>query len=160
MLLAPLLAVVAASSPVDRPHRFLLSVVAIPLKGDDSLESFAFETWGVKFKAVCHIPDGWRIKAGSSLSSNGDFEGEGSQGITWYRQSSPKELRSVVLVELFSPVQRSDIHQADGVVPATFNGYATVETDDGDRKVALNFRNIRLSPASRCPSHQRPHSTH
>ena len=125
----------------------------MPLKGDDSVKGFAIETWGVKFKAVCHVPEGWRIKAGNSLTPDGTFEGNGSQGTTWYREPSPKELQSVVLVELSAPVQRFDIHVADGLIPATFKGYVTVQTDDGERKVALTYRNVRLTPAMHCSGH-------
>jgi hypothetical protein len=102
---------------------------------------------------VCHIPPGWTIKAGGSLSPQGTFEGKGGQGITWYRQGSPKDFVALVIVDLYGPVRLHDLHQHDGVIPATFKGYATVSTDDGDRKIPLNAGNIRLSAARSCPSH-------
>lgn len=152
-MILPLLAALVTSAPADHPRTYLASVVRIPLRRDEALEAFTFETWGVTFKAVCHIPPGWSIKAGGSLTPNGVFEGEGSQGVSWYREASPKDFRALVLVELYSPVQRRDIHQHDGIIPATFKGHATVWGDDADRKAALNADNIRLSPARSCPSH-------
>ena len=136
----------------DRPRNYLLSVVGLPTRDTQSVKAFSFNTWGVEFKSVCHIPGGWRIKAGSSATSNGELTAEGSQGATWFNQSRPRELRAFVLVTLFAPVQRLDRTSGSGVVPATFNGYATLETDDGDQRVSLDYRNIRLTPASTCVS--------
>jgi hypothetical protein len=127
--------------------------VGIPLNRDEALEAFTFETWGVRFRAVCHIPPGWTIKAGGSLSPEGTFEGKGSQGITWYRHATPEDFVALVIVDLYGPVRLHDLHQHDRVIPAMFKGYATVSTDDGDRKIPLNAGNIRLSAARRCPSH-------
>ena len=137
--------------PVDHPRIYLLSVGKIPLKDTESIKAFSITTWGVELRSVCRIPGGWRIKAGSSATPNGELTGEGSQGATWFNHSSPIELRSFVLVALYGPVQRADIRSADGVVPATFNGHATVETDEGDRRISLTYRNVTLTPARRCP---------
>ena len=141
----------AASTSADHPRTYLASIVGIPLKRDEAIESFSFDTWGARFKAVCHIPEGWSIEAGGSLTPAGVFKGEGSLGVTWYRQPSPKEFRSLVLVELYGPVQRHDIGR-NGEIPATFKGHATVSGDDRERKISLSADNIKLSPATRCPS--------
>jgi hypothetical protein len=138
---------------VDQPRTYLVSIVGIPLAPDESVQAFAFATGGVTFDAVCHIPGGWRIRAGASLTPNGVLEGDGSQGVTWFRSGSPPALRSLVLVTLYGPVQRRDIRSRDGssLIPATFGGYATITTDDGERTMPLSHRNIRLMPARRCP---------
>lgn len=150
----PLILVLAAcATPPDRPRTYLASVVGLPLNTDDSLEAFSFSTWGVTFSAVCHVPSGWTIKAGGSLTSEGGLEGEGSLGITWFRQSSPPELRNLVLVTLYGPVQRDNVRDTSGdnVIPATFNGSASIATLDGERTEPLTYRNVRLVPAGRCP---------
>jgi hypothetical protein len=151
--LIPLLLLAGAAGPVDHPRTYLLSVGGIPLKDTQSISSFSIETWGVSFKSICRIPPGWRIKAGSSATPNGALTGQGSQGTTWFNHGSPKELRDFVLVTLYARRQQTDIHSADGsgLVPATFNGSVTIETDDGERSLPLTYKNVTLSRASRCP---------
>ena len=120
----------ASASSQDNPKTFLVSVVGFPLKSGES------------------IPGGWRIKAGNSATPDGVLEGEGSQGATWFNRSSPRELRSLALVILYAPVQRSDVRNGPD---ATFKGAATISTDKGERKVRLTYRNVHLTPARHCP---------
>jgi hypothetical protein len=144
---------IASSAPADHPRTYLLSVENFPLRDAQSIEAFSFSTWGVEFNSVCRIPGGWRIKAGSSATPNGELSGEGSHGATWFNRSNPKELRAFVLVTLYAPVQRADIRSADGktLIPATFKGHATISTDNGNRRVPLTYRNVTLRSARRCP---------
>ena len=143
-----------AAAPVDHGHTYLLSIGGIPLKDAQSISAFTIKTWGVEFKSVCRIPRGWRIKAGSSATPNGDLTGQGSQGATWFSRGNPEALRNFVLVTLYGQVQREDVRSVDGsgLVPATFKGYATIETDDGERKIPLTYKNITLAPTARCPA--------
>ena len=153
MIPLSLLLLAGASVQADHPKSFLVSVGSIPVPRDEMIESFAFSTWGVTFKAVCHIPSGWTIKAGGSLTPEGTFEGQGSLGVSMPRSASPKEFRSLVLIELYAPVQRRDIRfpKNSGEVPATFKGFATVTDGDSERKIALSYRNVRLVSARSCP---------
>ncbi|GHH26443.1 hypothetical protein GCM10008023_41040 [Sphingomonas glacialis] len=151
-VLLPLALLTVGAAPVDHPRSYLLSIGQIPLKDTESIEAFAIETWGLQFQSICHIPSGWRIKAGSSATPNGVIEGNGSQGATWFNHGSPKELRAFVLVTLYAPVQRVDIGSPGNGIPATFKGTATISTDDGDLQRALSYRNITLTPARHCPS--------
>jgi hypothetical protein len=148
--LLSLLLMTASSPPVDHPRTYLASIVDLPLKRGESLESFSFETWGVTFGAVCRIPPGWRIKAGSSATPDGVLEGEGSLGATWFSQTNPKALNGLVLVTLYAPVQKQAIRAGDGEIPATFSGYAMVSTEDGETKLPLTADNIRLTPGNHC----------
>lgn len=134
-------------------HTYLISIEGVPLKDTENLKAFSFETWGVRVKSVCHIPPGWFIKAGSSATPDGVLAGEGSQGTTWFSSGSPRELRSLALVEISGSVRWNDERSGSGIVPATLRGFATLETDDGDRKIALERRNIVLRPADRCVDH-------
>jgi hypothetical protein len=79
----------------------------------------------------------WRVK----------LRAKGSTGTTWYRESSPRQLKNFVLVTLYGPVQRHRI----GAVPATFSGEALISDLDDEHKVALPYRNIRLVRANRGP---------
>jgi hypothetical protein len=146
--LLPFALLLTASAPGDRPRTYLVSVVDIPLASRESMESFSVATWGVAFKAVCRIPGGWRIKAGSSATPDGALEGTGSLGATWFKTRSPDGLRNLVLVTLHDALQRADVPNGPD---ATFKGSAVISTEDGERKVSLTYRNIRLTPATRCP---------
>jgi len=152
MRLVPLALLMVSGAPADHPHSYLLSIRRIPLRDRERIQEFSIQTWDVEFKAVCRIPAGWRIKAGGSATPNGELNGIGSQGATWFYHGSPKELQSFVLVTLYGPVQRAAIGTPDNGVPATFRGTATISTDNGEVKRALNYRNITLTSASRCPS--------
>jgi hypothetical protein len=152
-ILLPLL-LLGAAPLGDNAQTYLVSVVALPLKQGESLESFAFATWGVEFLAVCRIPGGWRIKAGSSATPDGTLEGEGSHGATWFNEPSPDDLRDLVLVKLSRPVQREDVRDNTGnaLIPATFNGSAVISARDREQTRGLDYRNMELRAADRCPA--------
>lgn len=146
MSLLALLLSFALPPQKDHPVTYLISV-EIPLGEDERVSSFAFESWGVQYDAVCRIPDGWRIKAGSSATPDGNLEGEGSHGATWIGRESMGQLRNLALVTLFAPVQR----EQEGMVPPTFSGHATIEDSDDSRQIPIGADAIRLMPASGCP---------
>ena len=149
-VLLPICLLALGAAPVDHPKTYLASVVGVPLKTGESIEQFSFLTWGVDVNAVCYVPGGWRITAGRDSTPEGEISGQGSTGTTWYRERSPKQLRNFVLVTLYAPIQRNALHQGTGVVPATFNGEATISDLDDEHKIRLSYRNIRLVRASRC----------
>lgn len=149
--MSPLFAIALAAAlppPVDHPKTYLMSVERIPLRADESMFAFEIDTWGVEFKAVCHVPGGWWIEAGRSATPEGSLKGRGSVGATWFRQTSPSELHNLVLVTLYGPIQRTDI----GDVPATFKGRAKINGMDDERTIQLTSANVRLVPAGRCPN--------
>lgn len=148
----PLTILLVGAAPADHPRSYLLSIGRIPVRDTESIEAFSIKTWGVLFKSVCSIPVGWRIKSGSSLTPNGEIEGEGSQGVTWFNKTSPKELKSFILVTLYGPVQQENIGSPDNGIPATFKGTATINTDDGEVQRSLTYKNVMLTPARRCPN--------
>lgn len=144
----PLLLLATASAPIDHPRVYLASIVNLPLRAGEQMERFSIDTWGVEFRVVCHIPGGWRIKAGSSATPDGVLEGEGSQRATWFNSRNPVELRNVALVVVYGDVQLADILNGPD---ATFQGHAVMSGPDDERRAALGYRNVRLTPAKRCP---------
>lgn len=132
---------------------YLVSVGEVTLGLDEQMKAFSFDTWGVRFNAVCHVPPGWTITAGGGVTPDGEFGGHGSNGITWYNDPSPAELKDIVLITLGGPMQADDILDTagDGLIPATFRGSAMIETDDGERAEVLTIRNVHLTPARHCP---------
>jgi hypothetical protein len=152
MPLLPLFLQLPVPVEKDRPATYLLSVT-IPLGADERISSFSLDSWGVQFEAVCRIPSGWRIKAGSSATPDGVLEGEGSHGATWLGRKGMREIDRLVLITFDGPMQRDAIRSADGssLIPATFAGHATIETPDASREAPIGTDNIRLTRASRCP---------
>lgn len=155
MPMTPLIALLlplTAPTAEDRPATYLASI-SVPLGPNESISDFSFVSRGVLFQAVCRIPSGWRIKAGSSATLDGILEGEGSHGATWLNRENMKALDRLVLITLYGPMQRDPIHSPDGskLFPATFAGKATVETPDDQREISIGTDNIRLTRATRCP---------
>jgi hypothetical protein len=142
-----LLALVLAATSVggDRPRSYLASI-NVELGADESLSGFEFATWGVQFDAVCHIPSGWFIQTGNDAALRGVLKGQGSHGATWLNKGS-KDLRGLVLITMWTPVQRADKPPA---YPATFKGHAVI--DDGNDRRPLTHLNVRLTPATACPN--------
>jgi hypothetical protein len=150
-MITVLAALALSMAAPEGPRTYLASIVNLPLRRGESVESFGFSTWGVRFKAVCSVPSGWTIKAGGDATSTGVLTGEGGQGATWFNKRSPASLHKFVLLQLFAPVQGHDIRSTTGVVPATFDGTAVINAESGERKVHLTHQNLRLAAASRCP---------
>jgi hypothetical protein len=142
-----LLALALATSSVgsESPRTYLASV-NIDLGPHESLSEFKLDTWGVQFNAVCRIPSGWFVQAGSDAILKGSLKGEGSHGATWLTNGTLRELRGLVLITMWGPVQRADA----GPIPATFQGYAVI--GDGAKRLTLSYRNVRLTPAKGCPT--------
>lgn len=145
---AVLLLALATATPATAQRQFLVSIVDLPIGTGEGLMRFSFETWGVQFDRVCHLPPGWRITAGMDATPDGELSGSGSHGATWFNDRNPAPLRNLVLVTLHGPMQRE---KRDGS-PATFEGEALISTADGERKERLTTTNIRLTPAKACPA--------
>lgn len=135
-----------------RDRTYLISLHGYELRDTEHISQFFISTWGVQFLSVCRIPSGWRIAAGSSATSDGILTGEGSQGITWFNNGNPAELRAFALVKIVGPVVWTEQQSEHGIIPATFSGHVKIETDDGPRTVSIDQENISLRPAIRCPN--------
>ncbi len=150
------IALVSATPVQDHPRTYLASIASLNLTDNEYVDGFAVETWGVTLKAVCHFPPGWSINAGSSADPSGEIKGDGSLGVTYLNRKNLSELTGLVLITLDGPVQTKDAGREGGPVfiPATFKGHARVGTygeDNKSRKIRLDYRNIKLVPADRCP---------
>jgi hypothetical protein len=137
--LLPMALLIVASTPPDRSQSYLVSIVDVPVRAGESIERFALSTLGVSYHAICKLPEGWTIKAGSNLRGDGVFEGEGSNGVTWLPGRSPPELEAIASITL-------DIESAS----SSFGGSATIAGIDEEREVALTDKNVRLTAATGC----------
>jgi hypothetical protein len=97
----------AAIAPAarDLPTTYLASISGVPLRADEGIDKFEIETWGVDFKAVCHIPFDWEITAGS-FGPGGRLSGIAGHGASWLRSRDVKKLHALVLVRLVAPVRK------------------------------------------------------
>jgi len=60
----------------------LLSIEGFDLAPNEYVSSFQIETFGFDFYAVCHIPPGWIITAGTDGTPDGTLSGTGGLGVT------------------------------------------------------------------------------
>jgi hypothetical protein len=132
------------------PQTYLASLAGLSLRPGERLDSFSIQTWGVSVEAVCHIPRGWRIRAGGSAAPDGVLEGESTQGTT---RADPAELDRFALITLHGPIQAREVRdRTGGERPATFAGKAVIGGPAQEREVRIEAQNVRLTPASSCPA--------
>jgi hypothetical protein len=145
-IVASFLFALSSAAPAET---YLASITGISLRADESIGHFNLRTWGVRFRAVCHIPSDWEITAGS-FGPQGRISGEAGHGASSIRRENSGELHSLVLVDLSGPVQTHRI----GSAPPTFSGDASVHVgkNDSTRTVRLSAANVRLKRADRCPA--------
>jgi len=129
---------------------YLASIEGIQLNAGEGIASFKLQTWGVVFRAVCHIPYDWEVTAGS-MGPGGRLEGTAGHGAAWIRAGNGRTLHPLVLVTMTGGIQKNDVRIPGGVIPATFSGIASVESGERVRKVRLTYANVRLVPAKHCP---------
>ncbi|KAJ8138157.1 hypothetical protein OY671_008630, partial [Metschnikowia pulcherrima] len=144
----------APSGAVAASRTYLASIQGIKLRAKEYVSAFKVDTWGVTFKAVCHIPPGWSIKAGNTASFDGALSGEGSHSITYFDRAHLRESRGLVSISIDGPVQRRVKHTQQSTIPPTFDGAATVGryAAQGIRNIKLTHANVALVPGSRCPA--------
>jgi hypothetical protein len=153
---AMVLAALVSAFPVfaAHPQTYLVSVEGIQLGAKEYVDSFSIDTWGVEIVATCKIPPGWTINAGSSADPTGKIAGEASLGVTYLDRNRLKYLRQFVLLRTGEPVRKRAFRRGNVNLPASFRGTVDIGTygpSEKTRKQILDFRNLRLSPASRCP---------
>lgn len=152
-LIAFALAVPASATPPQR--MYLVSITGLGLGRDEYINEFKLQSWGVRYKAVCRIPSGWTIKAGSSATAAGWLEGEGSHGATWLRGGSESELHRLVLITLDAGQRWQAVRGSRGemIVPPTFYGDIVITNGrtDRERKLTMTRRNFRFVPVRACP---------
>jgi len=138
------------------PRTYLASIQGIALSPNEYVTSFYIESWGVKYRAVCHIPPGWTMKAGGTASFDGGFAGEGAHSISYLDRAHLHELANLVLITLDDPVQRKGIRTTKTDTAVTFTGFARVGSygkSDRTHRARLTYENIQLIAVDRCPKH-------
>jgi hypothetical protein len=144
------------------PERFhartyLVSIVKLSIGPNDYVHAYSIETFGVTMLAACRLPPGWTVTVGSSADPSGTISGEASLRVTYLDRTRLKYLHSLALIELTGPVKKRPIHSKSVDLPETFRGKANVgkygsDTDGEDREIQIAAKNIKLTPATRCPN--------
>lgn len=152
------LALLSASAtpalPANGARTFVASIHGVKLRPNEYVAAFSVDTWGVIYRAVCHIPPGWYVKAGGTAAPDGGFEGQGTHGVSYLSKERLKELEGLVLITLHGPVRSRKTETNSTLIPPTFDGKIEIgRYGPGLRTRDLKFgaSNIRLIPASRCP---------
>jgi hypothetical protein len=129
----------------------LLSLTPPPLKSDEYIEAFEIQTQGVDIFSVCHVPYGWKARAGIVDKFTGELSGEAGLGASFVSPSSKNmnELNDMFLIRITTFTTRWD-----GYVPPTFRAKATIGRygeNSKERVVRLNVSNLPRKVADRCP---------
>jgi hypothetical protein len=77
----------------------LLSIRGIELKDNEYVAAFHIETWGVRVRAVCHLPAGWSITVGGAVDPSGTLTGNASAGVAFLERSDLGALDRLFLVD-------------------------------------------------------------
>src|SRR5690242_1709051 len=95
------LALVAALGVAPMPAAAfqLLSIRGIELKDNEYVAAFSIETWGVRVRAVCHIPVGWSINVAGALDPSGTLTGNAAGGVAFLERSDLGALDRLFLVD-------------------------------------------------------------
>lgn len=145
---------IGSPSLAESQRTFLVSVEGVQVGVKEYVASFSIDTWGVEIVATCQIPPGWTITAGSRADPTGKIAGEASLGVTFLDRTRLKYLKRIALLRTYGPIQKYTVRSPNIGMPATFAGTAvigTYGTPEKTRIQKLDFRNLHLTPASRCP---------
>jgi len=136
-----------------QPRRtYLVSITSVPVETGDQVARFALDTWGIDILAICSIPAGWRIEAGRTAAPDGVIRGEATHGTTRLTGRRLAGLRNIALIRVDGAVRGGTQRTGSGDDIATFLGNMDIYDSRGAaREVPLTLRNVRLTPAQRCP---------
>ena len=139
---------IAFALPADAMQ--LLSIQGVDLSPSGYVSGFNVRTWGVRVRAVCHIPGGWSISVDSDATPSGRLSGRAGQGVTYLDATHLSHLRQLFLIEDLAYV----LDGRRGAEPPTFDGRVRVGvygSDGANTWQRLKSSNYALAPASRCP---------
>jgi hypothetical protein len=158
-LIAPAIAlIVCTPASASARQTFLISLQGLQLGEKEYIDSFSIDTWGIEVIATCQIPPGWTITAGSSADPTGLIAGEPSLGVTFLDKARLKYLNGIVLIRMNGHITKYTRRLGGITQPATFIGKADIGTygpSERTRTQKLDFHNINLIAASRCPAPRR-----
>jgi hypothetical protein len=112
----------------------LLSIRGIELKDNEYVAAFRIETWGVRVRAVCHIPTGWSIKIAGALDPSGTLTGGAAGGVAFLERGDLGALDRLFLID-----------DPDKDVPRRLDGTVSIGTYGSHE---LDWREHKLLPAS------------
>jgi hypothetical protein len=112
----------------------LLSISGIELKDNEYVAAFRIETWGVRVRAVCHIPAGWGINVAGALDPSGTLTGSAAGGVAFLERSDLGTLDRLFLID-----------DPDKDVPRRLDGTVSIGTYGSHE---LDWRDHKLPPSS------------
>jgi hypothetical protein len=123
----------------------LLSIRGVELKDNEYVAAFRIETWGVRVRAVCHIPAGWTIKVAGALDPSGTLTGSAVGGVAFLERSDLSALDHLFLID---DPDKDFPRRLDGTV--AIGTYGSHELDWRDHK--LPPASYVFEPGAACPA--------
>jgi hypothetical protein len=129
----------------------LVSITGVHMESNQALYLITLNLENLRVRAICRIPTGWNMAAGTPSGLLVTVEGEASYGGYSLRSDRMNELTNgLLLVERWFDSATTD----DGL-PYKIGGSLDIELlneDFGWTSRALTSSNIVLEPADRCPA--------
>jgi len=123
----------------------LLSIRGVELKDNEYIAAFRIESWGVRVRAVCHLPVGWAITVDAAIDPSSTLSGNASAGVAFLDRTDLGELDRLFLID-----------DPDKDFPQHFTGTISIGTYGAHE---LDWREHPLLPSSyvreaaeRCPA--------
>lgn len=157
-LLAACFAAIVRVTPVAAGPPELLSIVDLPLSQGEYITSFELRTWTVRVLAVCNVPVGWTVMAGTFGDPGGILSGTANIGVAYLPKGKTGALHALFLVEIGQDRPADVIGPNGESRPGTFTGSITIGrygADITERTVALSGHNLERRRATRCPPPRR-----
>ena len=102
--MAALLPMVVLAGGADRSRTYLVLVTGLRLGPGEYVDRVSDVIWGATILAVCHLPPGWHVTAGSNTSLDGMLGGEAMGGTAFLNEDGLRQLKGIGLVSLQLPV--------------------------------------------------------
>jgi len=125
----------------------LVSIQGIEMDPDSYVAGISINTWGVRIRGVCHIPNGWILEAGNSIDPGGIVRGGASGFVANLSRKDVGQLGNLFLIDDPRPGEQSSIPMFAGV--ATVGLYHAPTHDERD--IRLGPANFALRGAPGCP---------
>lgn len=154
LLFATCIATIVWATPAVAKRTELLFIVHLRLAPGEYVAGFELRTWTVRVLAVCNLPVGWTVTAGTFGDPGGILSGTANIGVAYLPKGRTGALHALFLVEIGQDRPADVIGPNGEIRPATFVGSIAIGRYGAEttaRTVALSGHNLERRPATRCP---------
>ena len=151
-VLGGLLALVCPGAHAES-QTVVLSIEGVQLGAKQYIAGFEIKTWAVYPLAVCHIPHGWEVSAGTDIDPGGRLTGGSGGTVANLDHTQLTDLKALYLVKV-DGYHATTVKHGGSEQPASFSGTISIGTygsEKPDHDYPLRPANIVMVPAKRCP---------